>query len=83
MIIDLLIKKHQLKLQQCTAEYQQHQQLRQCYLWLLRQRSRQFLGSAPGLALSFSAGVLMQLRHNDAVKTLRSFGAVQWLRHLL
>ncbi len=83
MIIDLLISKHQLKLQQCAAEYQQQQQLKHAYLWLLGQRSKQFLGSAPGLTLSFGAGVLMQMRHTAAVRTVRRLAGFQWLRYLL
>lgn len=82
MIIDKLIKKQQLKLLQCTAAYQQHQQLRQAYLWLLAQRSKQFLGSAPGLTLSFGAGVLMQLRHTTAIRTVRRLAGFQWLRFI-
>ncbi|MDX1538934.1 hypothetical protein [Arsukibacterium sp.] len=83
MLIDLLIKKDKLKLQQCTARFEQQQQLRYAYLWLAGQRCKQFIGSAPGLTLSFSAGLLMQLRHNAMVKTMRGIGAVQWLRRLL
>jgi hypothetical protein len=83
VLIDLLIKKDKLKLQQCNAEFKQRQQLRQAYLWLAAQRSKQFLGSAPGLTLSFTAGMLMQFRHGIAVKTMRSFGVIKWLRRLV
>ncbi|KKO47144.1 hypothetical protein WG68_00355 [Arsukibacterium ikkense] len=83
MLIDLLISKHQLKLQQCTAQYQQQQQLRLTYLWLLGQRAKQFLGSTPGLTLSFMAGILMQRRHSQLVKTARRLGGLHWLRHIL
>lgn len=83
MLIDLLIKKDKLKLQHCNEQFRQQQQLRHAYLWLAGQRCKQFLGSAPGLTLSFSAGMLMQLRHNATVKTMRSLGAMRWLRLLL
>ncbi|SNY54724.1 hypothetical protein SAMN06297280_2718 [Arsukibacterium tuosuense] len=83
MLIDLLIKKDKLKLQHCTEQFQHHQQLRHAFLFLSGQRCKQFLGSAPGLTLSFSAGMLMQLRHNAVVKTMRGLGALQWLRRLV
>ncbi|MBV2129404.1 hypothetical protein [Arsukibacterium indicum] len=83
MLIDLLIKKDKRKLQQCAARFQKRQKLRHAYLWLAGQRTKQFLGSAPGLTLSFSAGMLMQFRRNAMVKTMRGIGAVQWLRRLL
>ncbi|WP_333609699.1 hypothetical protein [Arsukibacterium sp.] len=83
MIIDLLIKKQQLQLQQCTAEYQQHKAVRQAYLWLLGQRSKQFIGSVPGLALSFSVGMLMPLRHNATFKMVWRLGGLRWLRSWL
>jgi hypothetical protein len=82
MLIELLIKKHQLRLQQCTERYQQDQRLRCAYLWLLQQLAKQFLSSAPGLAISFTAGMLMPLRHHSAIKMLRRSGALHWLRQL-
>lgn len=83
MLIDLLIKKDKLKLQQCNEQFQHHQQLRHAFLFLSGQRSKQFIGSAPGLTLSFGAGMLMQFRHNAVAKTLRGLGMIQWLRRLL
>ncbi|MAD75215.1 MAG: hypothetical protein CML20_10575 [Rheinheimera sp.] len=82
MLIDLLTKKDRLKIQQCNEAFEQHQQLRHAYLWLAGQRTKQFLGSAPGLTLSFSAGMLMQFRHSIVVKTMRGVGAIKWLRLL-
>ncbi|HAW92092.1 MULTISPECIES: hypothetical protein [unclassified Arsukibacterium] len=82
MLIDLLTKKDKLKIQQCNEAFAQHQQLRHAYLWLAGQRAKQFLGSAPGLTLSFSAGMLMRHRRSMMVKTLRGVGAIQWLRRL-
>jgi hypothetical protein len=83
MLIDLLTRKDRRKLQQCTDRFQQHQKLRHAYLWLVGQRGKQFLSSAPGLTLSFSAGMLMQYRRSMVVKTLRGIGAIQWLRRLM
>lgn len=83
MLIDLLTKKDKLKLQHCTEQFQHHQHLRHAFLFLAGQRAKQFLGSAPGLTLSFGAGMLMQSRHNPTVKTMRSLGAIKWLRRLV
>ncbi len=83
MLINLLIKKQQKQVEQCCTLHLQRQHLRLAYLSLLAGRSKQFLGSAPGLTLSFCAGVLLQFRHHTAVKTVRRLGALHWLRHLV
>ncbi|MDX1677733.1 hypothetical protein [Arsukibacterium sp.] len=83
MLIEFILKQDKLRLQQCAAQFQQQQQLRYAYLWLTGQRCKQFISSAPGLTLSFSAGMLMTWRHTSTVKTLRKVGAVRWLRYLI
>lgn len=83
MLIDRLLRQRRLKVQQLAAEGQRRQKLLLAEHWLLQQRSKAFIGSAPGLMLSFSAGVLFQLRHNSAVKTVRSVIGLRWLRLLL
>ena len=82
MLIDLLTKKDRLKIQQCNKAFEKQQLLRHAYLWLAGQRTKQFLGSAPGLTLSFSAGMVMRFRHSTMVKTMRGVGALKWLRLL-
>lgn len=82
MLIAGLISKYQQRVAANSTEWQQQQKLLQAETWLLKQRSRQFLGSAPGLALSFSVGVLMQMRHHTMVKTVRRTLGFSWLRLL-
>lgn len=82
MLIQQLLKKQQLRLSLLTEQSQQQQVL------LLRkqqlsQSALAFIGSTPGLLLSFSVGCLFQLRHNSAVKTLRSVVGFRWIARLI
>ena len=83
MLIDKLLRHRRLEVERLAKEGHQRQKLLQAESWLLQQRAKTFIGSAPGQTLSFSAGVLFQLRHNSAVKTLRSVIGLRWLRSLL
>lgn len=83
MLIDKLLHQRRQVVAQLAHEGHERQKLLRAETWLLQQRSKAFIGSAPGLTLSFSAGVLFQLRHNSAVKTLRSVVGLRWLRTLL
>lgn len=83
MLIDKLLHRQKLQVAQLAEQGRQRQKLLLAESWLLQQRGKAFIGSAPGLMLSFSAGVLFQLRHNSAVKTVRSVIGLRWLRSLL
>lgn len=79
MLIATLLKTKQHKVQTLAEKSRlQHKQL-QAHQFLLKRSTMRFLASAPGLTLSFSAGVLFQLRHQSHIKTLRSL--LRW-RHL-
>jgi hypothetical protein len=80
MLIKKLLQPQALQVAKLTVQGQQRQKQMQAEQWLLRQRATAFISSAPGLMLSFSAGCLFQLRHNDMVKTLRKLVGVSWLR---
>jgi hypothetical protein len=80
MLIDKLLVKQRQKVMQLAEEGRQRQKLLQAEQWLLQQRATAFIGSAPGLLLSFTAGCLFQLRHNSAVKTVRNMVGLRWLR---
>lgn len=79
MLIAKLLKTQQQQVQALAAQSHQQQKLLGAYQFLLKQNTLHFLSSAPGLALSFSAGVLFQLRHQSHIKTIRSL--IRW-RHL-
>ena len=83
MLIDPLLRQRRLAVKRLAAQGQQQQKVLLAERWLLQQRATAFIGSAPGLALSFSAGVLLQLRHNSAVKTVRSVVGLRWLKRLI
>lgn len=83
MLIDKLLRKRRLAVQRLASDAHTQQKVLQAERWLLQQRSAAFITSVPGLALSFSAGVLLQLRHNSAVKTLRSVIGLRWLKTLV
>ncbi|MDP2715036.1 hypothetical protein [Rheinheimera sp.] len=80
MLIDKLLYQQRLQVAQLAEQGRQRQKLLQAETWLLRQRAGAFIGSAPGLMLSFSAGVVFQMRHNTTVKTLRTMVGLRWLR---
>ena len=83
MLIKQLLKKQQLKLTQLTAQSQLQQQVLLLRKQQLSQSVLTFLGSTPGLMLSFSAGCLFQLRHNSAVKVMRSVVGFRWIARLI
>ncbi|PKM19358.1 MAG: hypothetical protein CVV11_12330 [Gammaproteobacteria bacterium HGW-Gammaproteobacteria-15] len=83
MLIDQLLVQQRKKVAQLAKQGHQQQQLLQAEGWLLSQRSRAFIGSAPGLMLSFTAGCLFQMRHNSAVKLVRSAVGLRWIRQWL
>lgn len=80
MLIDKLVCRQRLRVAQLAQQGRQRQKLLQAERWLLLQRGKAFIGSAPGLILSFSAGALFQLRHHSGVKTVRSLAGFSWLR---
>lgn len=80
MLIKKLLQPQALQVARLSAQGQQRQQQMQAEQRLLKRRATAFIGTAPGLMLSFSAGCLFQLRHNDAVKTLRKLVGLSWLR---
>ena len=82
MLIDKLVCRQRQQVAQLAEQGQQQQQLLLAHSRLLRQRALNFIGSAPGLTLSFSAGVLFQLRHNSSVKTVRRLVGLRWIRLL-
>lgn len=80
MLIDKLLRRQRLRVAELAEQGRQRQKLLLAEHWLLRQRALSFIGSAPGLTLSFSAGMLFQLRHNSSVKTVRRLVGLRWLR---
>lgn len=80
MLIDKLLIRRRIKVAQLAEKSRQQQQLIQIENQLLQQRASEFIGTPPGLIVSFSAGCLFQLRHNSAIKTMRRLVGFQWLR---
>ena len=83
MLIQQLVKKQQLKLAVLTEQSQLQQQELLLRKQQLAHSARNFIGSTSGLLLSFSVGCLFQLRHNSAVKTLRSVVGFRWITKLV
>jgi hypothetical protein len=83
MLIQQLIKKQQLKLAVLTAQSQLQQQELLLRKQQLSQSALTFIGSTPGLILSFSVGCLFQLRHNSAIKVMRSVVGFRWITRLI
>ncbi|GAA0663227.1 hypothetical protein [Rheinheimera tangshanensis] len=83
MLIQQLIKKQQVKLAVLTEQSQLQQQELLLRKQQLSQSALAFIGSTPGLLLSFSVGCLFQLRHNSLVKTLRSVVGFRWIAQLI
>ncbi len=83
MLIQQLIKKQQVKLAVLKEQSQLQQQELQLRKQQLSQSALAFMGSTPGLLLSFSVGCLFQLRHNSLVKTLRSVVGFRWITKLI
>lgn len=83
MLIDKLLSRQRLRVAELAEQGRQRQKLLLAENWLLRQRALSFIGSTPGLMLSFSAGMLFQMRHNSTVKTVRSMVGLRWVRSFL
>ncbi|CAI3801902.1 hypothetical protein [Rheinheimera sp. MM224] len=83
MLIQQLIRKQQLKLAVLTEQSQLQQQELLLRKQQLSQSALAFIGSTPGLILSFSVGCLFQLRHNSVVKVMRSVVGFRWITKLI
>ena len=83
MLIQQLIKKQQVQLTTLTAQSQLQQQELLLRKQQLSQSALTFIGSTPGLILSFSVGCLFQLRHNSVIKVMRSLVGFRWITKLL
>lgn len=83
MLIQQLIRKQQLKLAVLTEQSQLQQQELLLRKQQLSQSAQAFIGSTPGLLLSFSVGCLFQLRHNSVVKVMRSVVGFRWITKLI
>lgn len=83
MLIDRLLIKPRHKVAILAELGHQQQKILLAEKWLLGQRAKSFIGTTPGVMLSFSAGCLFQLRHNSAVKMLRSVAGFRWLANVL
>ena len=82
MLVQQLLKKQQLKLAVLTEQGQLQHELLQVRIQQLAQSGRAFIGSTPGLIVSFSLGCLFQMRHNSTVKLLRSTFGLRWMTKL-
>lgn len=78
MLIQQLLKKKQRHLAEQAEQGQRLHRLLLARNQHLTQSVRVFISSAPGLMLSFGLGCLFQLRHNSAVKLLRSTVGLRW-----
>lgn len=83
MLIQQLIRKQQVKLAMLTEQSQLQQQELLLRKQQLSQSALAFIGSTPGLLLSFSIGCLFQLRHNSLVRTLHSVVGFRWIARLI
>lgn len=83
MLIQRLLTKQQQQLTDLKAQSQLQQQLLLVRKQQLSQSALSFLGSTPGLMLSFTAGCLFQLRHNSVVKVIRSVVGFRWITKLI
>ncbi|WP_127024809.1 hypothetical protein [Rheinheimera mangrovi] len=83
MLIQQLLNKQQLKLNLLRQQSQQQQQVLLLRKQQWSQSALTFIGSTPGVMLSFSAGCLFQLRHNSAVKVLRSVVGFRWISRFI
>lgn len=83
MIIQQLLKKQQVKLAELTEQSQFQQQVLLLRKQQLSQTTLAFIGSTPGLLLSFSVGCLFQLRHNSAIKVMRTVVGFRWITKLI
>lgn len=83
MLIQRLLTKQQQKLTELTIQSQLQQQLLLVRKQQLSEAALRFIGSTPGLMLSFCAGCLFQMRHNSAVKIMRSLIGFRWIIRLI
>lgn len=83
MLIQRLLTKQQQQLTDLKAQSQLQQQLLLVRKQQLSQSALSFIGSTPGLMLSFTAGCLFQLRHNSVVKVMRSVVGFRWITKLI
>ncbi|MCL1090412.1 hypothetical protein L2744_12580 [Shewanella profunda] len=83
MLIKTLLKKQQLKLTVLTDQGQLQHELLLTRKRQVAQSARTFIGSTPGLIVSFSLGCLFQMRHNSTVKLLRSTFGLRWITKLI
>lgn len=83
MLIQRLLTKQQQKLTELTAQSQLQQQLLLIRKQQLSAAALNFIGSTPGLMLSFCAGCLFQMRHNSAVKMMRSLVGFRWITRFI
>lgn len=79
MLIQKLVKKQQLQLATLVEQSQLQQRELQLSKQQLQERTQNFIGTPPGLMLSFTVGCLFQLRHSNTVKTLRSLVGFRWI----
>ncbi|GIU12580.1 hypothetical protein [Shewanella glacialipiscicola] len=82
MLIQRLLKKKQVRLAELTEQSRIQNEQLQVNSQLLAQHIRIFMGSTPGLMMSFGLGCLFQLRHNSTVKLVRSLFGLRWITKL-
>lgn len=80
MLIHYLVKKQQKRLNLLIEQSKLQQEMLLLRQQQLKEHSLAFITSAPGLILSFSIGCLFQLRHNKAIKTMRTLVGFRWIR---
>lgn len=82
MLIHYLVKQQQKRLNLLIEQSKLQQEILLLRQQQLKEHSLVFITSAPGLILSFSLGCLFQLRHNKAIKTMRTLVGFRWIRML-
>ncbi len=80
MLIHYLVKQQQTRLNLLTEQSKLQQEILLLRQQQLKEQSLAFITSDPGLILSFSLGCLFQLRHNKAIKTIRTLVGFRWIR---
>ncbi|PTA48419.1 hypothetical protein C9I43_15010 [Shewanella morhuae] len=82
MLIQRLLKKQQVTLAELTEQSRLQNEQLQANSQRLTHHIRTFMGSTPGLVMSFGLGCLFQLRHNSTVKLVRSLFGLRWITKL-
>jgi hypothetical protein len=82
MLIHYLVKQQQKRLNLLIEQSKLQQEILLLRQQQLKEHSLAFITSAPGLILSFSLGCVFQLRHNKAIKTMRTLVGFRWIRML-